>query len=55
MVPLDEIVCELLPLLIFFKSERRTDETLGDFCHRKGLDELRRSEANLPMKSKTDC
>lgn len=54
MVPLDEIVSELLPLLALFKSERRADESLGDFCHRQGLEKLRRFEADLTTTPKTN-
>ncbi len=34
LVPLDQIVPTLLPILKRFKAERLTGETLGDFCHR---------------------
>ena len=45
MVPLNEVLSELLPLLTYFKSDRQPAETLGDFCHRKGLEDLRRFSA----------
>ena len=45
MVPLKEIARELLPLLAYFKSDRQPGEVLGDFCHRKGLEELLRFDA----------
>jgi sulfite reductase (ferredoxin) len=54
MVPLDAIVSELLPLLALFKSERRADESLGDFCHRQGLEKLRRFEADLTTTPETN-
>ena len=34
MVPLENIVDELLPLLAYYKCERKPDESLGDFCDR---------------------
>jgi sulfite reductase (ferredoxin) len=40
-VPLERIVAALTPLLTMFGRERKEGETLGDFCHRKGPDELR--------------
>jgi sulfite reductase (ferredoxin) len=40
MVPADEVVPTLVPLLAYFKQERTAGETLGDFCHRKGRDDL---------------
>jgi sulfite reductase (ferredoxin) len=41
MVPLENIVDELLPLLAYYKRERKPDESLGDFCHRKSVDDLK--------------
>ena len=41
MVPLENIVDELLPLLGYYKRERKPDESLGDFCHRKSADDLK--------------
>lgn len=52
MVPLGEIVSELLPLLVFFKSQRDGNESFGDFCHRKGLEELCSFEAKSTKKLK---
>lgn len=43
MVPLESIVDELLPLLTQFKRARQHSESLGDFCARQSLDELKRS------------
>ncbi|HUY33567.1 MAG TPA: NADPH-dependent assimilatory sulfite reductase hemoprotein subunit [Pirellulales bacterium] len=40
MVPAEELISSLLPLFIYFKHERLPDETLGDFCHRKGAEDL---------------
>jgi sulfite reductase (ferredoxin) len=36
MVPLEEIVPALTPLLTAYKAERRSSESFGDFCARKG-------------------
>jgi sulfite reductase (ferredoxin) len=41
MVPLESIVDELLPLLVYYKRERKPDESLGDFCDRKSVDDLK--------------
>ena len=40
MVPLDEIVPTLVPLLETYHSERYDGESFGDFCVRKGRDAL---------------
>jgi sulfite reductase (ferredoxin) len=40
MVPLEEIVPTLVPVLACFKHERVADETFGDFCHRQGTEYL---------------
>jgi sulfite reductase beta subunit-like hemoprotein len=32
---------ELTAVLACYKAERAADETLGDFCHRKGVAEVR--------------
>ena len=37
MVPLEDIVPALVPLLTAYKAERRSSESFGDFCARKGL------------------
>jgi sulfite reductase (ferredoxin) len=39
-VPLDEIVAELTRVFTYFRQARQDGETLGDFCHRKGVDGL---------------
>jgi sulfite reductase (ferredoxin) len=36
LIPRDQIVPALAPLLRRFKQERRADETFGDFCVRLG-------------------
>jgi sulfite reductase (ferredoxin) len=41
LVPADEVVSTLLPLFVYFKHDRTGGETFGDFCHRKGVDDLR--------------
>jgi sulfite reductase (ferredoxin) len=40
MVPLDEITPTLIPLLKYFKEDREEGELFGDFCHRKGQEDL---------------
>ncbi len=40
LVPLEEIVSAVSPLLAYFKLDRRGGESFGDFCHRKGLADL---------------
>lgn len=39
-VPLGELVPALVPVLAYFKQERQAGETLGDFCQRKGVQDL---------------
>ncbi len=41
LVPLDEIVPTLAPLLRRFRALCLPDESFGDFCHRHGAEELR--------------
>ena len=41
MVPATEVVPTLVPLFTYFKSARENGETFGDFCARKGADDLR--------------
>src|SRR5262249_11827271 len=36
----EEIVSTLLPVFAYFKTARQSGETLGDFCHRKGVEDL---------------
>ena len=40
MVPEEEVVPSLVPVLLYFKQARHSDETLGDFCQRKGQADL---------------
>jgi len=40
-VPFEELSREITAVLACFKTERDNGETLGDFCHRKGLDGVR--------------
>jgi sulfite reductase (ferredoxin) len=40
MVPATDVVRSIVPLLAYFKQQRADGETLGDFCHRKGKDDL---------------
>ncbi|MCA9215942.1 MAG: NADPH-dependent assimilatory sulfite reductase hemoprotein subunit [Planctomycetales bacterium] len=42
LVPMSQIVSELRPLLLYYKQSHQDDETLGDFCHRIGIEELLR-------------
>lgn len=44
LVPLDEIVPALVPVLAEFKACRRPGESLGDFCARVGVHELAKFE-----------
>lgn len=39
-VPTAEIIPTLVPVLKFFKAAREPGETLGDFCHRQGVENL---------------
>jgi sulfite reductase (ferredoxin) len=40
LVPTDEVVPVIVPVLRYFKEAREPGETFGDFCHRKGKDDL---------------
>jgi sulfite reductase (ferredoxin) len=40
LVPEAEVVSTLVPVLAYFKHAREAGETLGDFCHRKGHEDL---------------
>ena len=51
MVPLREVVKELVPLLVYFKANREPGESLGDFCHRKGVEELLRFDAEYQRRA----
>jgi len=40
LVPYAEIIPTLVPVLAYFRDERLQDESFGDFCNRKGRDDL---------------
>ncbi len=40
LVPLEDIAATLSPLFAYYKKEQYSGETFGDFCHRKGKNEL---------------
>ncbi len=40
-VPFENLAQEITAVLACFKAERKPGETLGDFCHRKGVDGVR--------------
>ena len=40
MVPQDQVATRLSPLLAYFREEREPGESFGDFCLRKGKDDL---------------
>jgi sulfite reductase (ferredoxin) len=40
LVPTEEIVPTLVPLLTYFQQERQPGESFGDFCHRQGVEDL---------------
>lgn len=40
LVPLEELVSTLVPVLTYFRQDRQDGESLGDFCHRKGAEDL---------------
>ena len=44
-VPLEEIGATVSPLLGYFKAERANGESFGDFCARKGLEDLQQHAA----------
>ena len=44
-VPLEEIGTTVSPLLGYFKAERTDGESFGDFCARKGLEDLQQHAA----------
>lgn len=39
-VPDEDVVPTLVPVFAYFKQERKPGETFGDFCHRKGQEDL---------------
>ena len=40
LIPLEEIVQELVPLLVYYKRDHTLGESLGDFCQRNGREDL---------------
>ncbi|OYV86441.1 MAG: hypothetical protein B7Z73_11745, partial [Planctomycetia bacterium 21-64-5] len=40
LVPEEQIASTLTPVLVYFKQDRFPGETFGDFCARKGADDL---------------
>jgi sulfite reductase (ferredoxin) len=40
-VPFEQLSREITAVLACYKAERHSGETLGDFCHRKGVDAVR--------------
>ena len=40
-VPFEDLSKEIMAVLACYKAERHPGETLGDFCHRKGVDGVR--------------
>jgi sulfite reductase (ferredoxin) len=40
-VPFEDLAKEITAVLACYKAERKAGETLGDFCHRKGVDGVR--------------
>ncbi len=53
MVPLREVVKELVPLLVYFKADREPGESLGDFCHRNGIEKLLRFDAEYKRRAES--
>lgn len=47
LVPAEDIVPTLRPVLAFFKSHREPNETLGDFCFRQGQEKLAEFSENF--------
>ena len=44
-MPIDDLEKTFEPLFVFFKQDRETGESFGDFCHRVGFDALRKFAA----------
>jgi sulfite reductase (ferredoxin) len=40
LVPAEEVIPTLMPVFAYFKEERQPGETFGDFCDRKGMEDL---------------
>lgn len=47
LVPFDEIVPSLSPLLARYKADRQNGESLGDFCHRLGKEAIAAEEERM--------
>ena len=41
MIPLDDIAPTIAPVFTFYKNDRQSDESFGDFCHRIGNEQLK--------------
>ena len=48
LVPTDEVVPTLVPVLHYFKENRQNGESLGDFCHRVGTHALAAQTVAVP-------
>jgi sulfite reductase (ferredoxin) len=40
MVPEEEVVASIMPAFVYYKQARESGESFGDFCHRKGKEDL---------------
>jgi sulfite reductase (ferredoxin) len=40
MVPANDVVPELAKVFAYFKQDRESNESFGDFCNRKGQEDL---------------
>jgi sulfite reductase (ferredoxin) len=49
LVPASEIAAILEPVLVAYKAGRRQHETLGDFCHRVGVEKLPKADLSPVM------
>ena len=49
LVPMNEIVPTLLPLLQDYKSQRQGGEGFGDYCHRLGVEKLQAMIQPVPV------
>jgi sulfite reductase (ferredoxin) len=47
LVPTEEVVATLVPLLEFFRDQRLAGESFGDFCHRQGAEALAACVASI--------
>jgi sulfite reductase (ferredoxin) len=52
LVPASEIVATLVPLFVYFRQDRLADESFGDFCHRKGKEDLLATAEKSPAESR---